>query len=56
MKLVINKRKMKNLTLENKPLPAENTPKIGGAAGFNSFDICPIYDARCTSNYLSKAC
>ncbi|KZN69877.1 hypothetical protein [Pseudoalteromonas luteoviolacea] len=56
MKLVFNKKKMKNLSLENKSLPVKNTPQIGGAAGYNSFDICPTYDARCTSNYLSRAC
>ena len=33
MKLKLNKHKLKNLSRDNKALPAEMTPQIGGAGG-----------------------
>ncbi|SFD64903.1 hypothetical protein [Pseudoalteromonas denitrificans] len=56
MKLKLNKKKLKNLSKDNKSLPADMTPQVGGGKGFNSFEVCPTYDARCTGNYTSRAC
>lgn len=36
MKLKLNKKKLKNLSLDNKALPADMTPNIGG--GFDTYE------------------
>ncbi|SFD48722.1 hypothetical protein [Pseudoalteromonas denitrificans] len=40
MKLKLNKKKLKNLSNDNKALPMNMTPKIGGARGPESEAFC----------------
>ncbi|SFD76879.1 hypothetical protein [Pseudoalteromonas denitrificans] len=41
MKLVLNKKKIKNLSKDHKSLPSDLTPKIGGAYRDTYTNNCP---------------
>ncbi|WP_170940796.1 hypothetical protein [Pseudoalteromonas sp. NBT06-2] len=45
MKLKLNKKKLKNLSKDNKTLPANMTPKIAGGGTFHTLTIPSAYMA-----------
>jgi hypothetical protein len=57
MKLKLSKKKLKNLSKDNKALPMDVTPQVGGGSGLrcNEFRTIGCMTIRCydTTNYLA---
>ena len=56
MKLKLNKKKIKNLSKDNKTLPADMTPQIAG--GFSAYGCGPISDPNysCPNSINTYSC